>query len=66
MYSFIVKANQLVLAATLAGAIGAPYDVVAADKSVAQQDDAFGGSSYPLKVSCLLSAARPGGSIRRH
>src|SRR4030095_3370167 len=37
MYSFIVKANQLVLAATLAGAIGAPYDVVAADKSVVQK-----------------------------
>src|SRR4029450_3216713 len=37
MYSFIVKANQLVLAATLAGALGAPYDVVAADKSVVQK-----------------------------
>jgi len=37
MYSFIVKANQLVLAATLAGAIGAAYDVVAADKSVVQK-----------------------------
>ena len=37
MYSFIVKASQLVLAATLADAIGAPYDVVAADKSVVQK-----------------------------
>jgi thiol-disulfide isomerase/thioredoxin len=37
MSSFIVKVNRLVLAATLAGAIGAPYDVVAADKSVAQK-----------------------------
>jgi thiol-disulfide isomerase/thioredoxin len=32
-----MKANQLVLAATLAGAIGAPNGVVAADKSVAQK-----------------------------
>ena len=37
MYSFIVKANQLVLAATLAAAIGAPYDVVASDKNVVQK-----------------------------
>src|SRR5258705_12343950 len=33
MYSFIVKANQLLLAATLAGAIGAPNEVITADKS---------------------------------
>jgi len=35
--AFIMKANQLVLAATLAGAIGAANGVVAADKSVARQ-----------------------------
>jgi thiol-disulfide isomerase/thioredoxin len=34
---FIMKANQLVLAATLASAIGAPHDIVAADKSLAQK-----------------------------
>ena len=32
-----MKANRLLLAATLAGAIGAPNDVVAADKSVVQK-----------------------------
>ena len=32
-----MKANQLLLAATLAGAIGAPIDTLAADKSVAQK-----------------------------
>jgi thiol-disulfide isomerase/thioredoxin len=35
--AFIMKANQLVLAATLAVAIGAPNVVVAADKSLAQK-----------------------------
>ena len=32
-----MKANQLLLAAILAGAIGAPIEIVAADKSVVQQ-----------------------------
>jgi len=37
MYSFIMKATPLLLAAILAGAIGAPSETLAADKSVAQK-----------------------------
>ena len=44
-----MKANQLVLAATLAGAIGAPNGVVAADKSVAQKTPPPSAVKLPIE-----------------
>ncbi len=64
--AFVMKTNQLLLAAILASAIGAPIETLAEDKERGAADDARSGSTYPLKVSFLLSAVRPGGSIRRH
>jgi hypothetical protein len=63
--AFNMKANQLLLAAILASAIGAPIETLPADKSVGPRilPQRF---NYPLKASCLRLAVRPGGSIHRH
>ena len=44
-----MKVNQLILAATLAGAIGAPNGVVAADKSVAQKTTTPSAVKLPIE-----------------
>ncbi len=60
-----MRAYQLLLAATLGGAIGAPNEVVAADKSAAQKMTPA-AAQLAIEGECLHSAARPDGSTRSH